>query len=86
MKKTLVACLIALSLGACNPEAEEVSSSSFSGNKIAYFQDVRTGLCFSMISVSRVDSGGRLSYSVSHSNVPCSEKVEKLLRSNPKSD
>lgn len=84
MNKILIVTGIALVLGACSPSADDVSNSSFDGEKIAYFKDYRTGLCFSMTAVSRMDSGGKWSSSVSHSNVPCTPEVEKLLRNIPK--
>jgi hypothetical protein len=71
---------VGISLTACTPEPVEVSGDTakqFAG-KIAYVRDNRTSLCFGVAESSRMDSGGKLSYSIAMTEVPC-EKVEKYL-------
>lgn len=73
--------VIALSaLSGCDAAPKEVGRNEFDPNKVAYFKDSRTGVCFSVASFSRLDTGGRMASGMSHSAVPCTPAVEALAR------
>lgn len=56
----------------------ETDPDTINPNLIMYTHDSRTNLCFSFITVKKTNTNGDSSYSISHSNVPCSENVMKL--------
>ena len=70
--------LLPLLLAGCGATTAEVGSNDFDPNKVAYFKDNRTDLCFAVVSYSRI-AAARVAYGMSHSVVPCSPAVERLL-------
>ena len=71
--------MVALALlGGCSPESVEVASDP---SKITYSRDARTDLCFATLGIKRLETGGRVAWSFSTTNVPCTLKVLALVPS-----
>ena len=83
--KTLILIAAALSLMGCKVEPQEVGDGEFDPNKIAYFKDRRTNVCYAVVSYSRFDTTGRMAAGMSHAAVPCSPEVERLVRGEQRS-
>lgn len=47
----------------------------YNADLVAYDINTKTGVCYSFMKQSRMDSGFKVSESVSHTYVPCTEKV-----------
>lgn len=80
MKQIAAIAIIALLLGGCNVEQQEVGENEFEPSKIAYFKDARTETCYAVVSYQRMDTSGRAAAGLSHSAVPCTPAIEKLVR------
>ena len=74
MKKLLVLCLL---LMACTPETRKdlAPTDSERADRVSYFKDHRTNLCFAATYVSSYPIGQDMILT----NVPCTPEVEKLL-------
>lgn len=74
MKKLIIFCLL---LFACTPETrkEFAPTPDEEANRIRYYKDNRTGLCFASSEVSEYPIGTAEVFT----NVPCTPEVEKLL-------
>ena len=75
--------LICILLVGCNTTPQEVQQGEFDTNKISYFKDNRTNLCFAVISYLRIDAAARMAGGLSQSSVPCTPEVESLIRIKP---
>lgn len=73
--KTII--VLALCLLACDEQTrkELAPTASEEANKIVYYRDSRTGLCYAASFVGEYPFGTATVFS----NVPCSPEVEKLL-------
>jgi len=78
--KSILLITMLLTLAACQVSQQEVGKDEFDPNKIAYFKDTRTNVCYAVVSYSRIDSNGRQAAGLSHSSVPCTPEVERLVR------
>jgi hypothetical protein len=68
--KFAAAGLTVLALAGCS----QSSDPNFDANKLKYDVDTRTGICFTATSIS-----GHEASSLSHSRVPCTDEVLKLV-------
>lgn len=78
MNKIVIVAALGLVLSGCS-KMVETDPNDLDTNKILYAYDKRTGLCFSFITVKKVNTNADSSYSISHSNVPCTDKVKEHL-------
>jgi hypothetical protein len=69
--------LLTLCLLACDEQTRQqlIPTVAEEANKIGYYKDDRTGLCYATSFVSEYPFGTATIFS----NVPCSSEVEKLL-------
>jgi hypothetical protein len=67
-------------LAGCTASSTKVEDGDFDPNKLVYFQDSRTKLCFAVIGYERTSSNMSTSTGMSMSNVPCTNEVVALLR------
>lgn len=72
--------ILSSALSGCGVSPDEVRKGEFDPGKVAYFKDVRTEICFAVVSYNRVDTGGKIGSGISIAAVPCSPKVESILR------
>lgn len=76
----LVVLVLAL-LSACGGMSQStVGANDFDPNKLGYFRDARTNACFAVAIYSRTDTSGHTASGLSHSYVPCTPEVEKLVQ------
>lgn len=80
MKTVITLAVAAIALAGCGVSPSNVGKNEFDPAKIAYFKDDRTGLCFSVVSYNRIDTGGKMGGGMSHAAVPCTPAVERLIR------
>lgn len=73
----LVICVL---VTGCGVQPSEVGSKEFDPLKVAYFKDARTEICYAVASYNRIDTSGKMAGGLSHSAVPCTPAVEKLVR------
>lgn len=78
--RTFLLIAAALLVAGCDVAPREVGSGEFDPSKVAYFKDRRTNVCFAVVSYSRFDTSGRQAGGMSHTYVPCSPEIERLVR------
>jgi len=77
MKKILISLVVVMSLAlsSCSVNSSEIDN--FDTNKISYYKDVRTGICYAVVASRK--TGDMSESGLGMTVVPC-DKVEKYLK------
>lgn len=71
--------LAIISFTGCQAVSRKPTSEEYSTDKIGYYLDARTKLCFAVISYDRMDTSARVASGLTHTNVPCNPEVLALI-------